>query len=536
MEKKYQFWLDKAAEQIVEREIKLKRKIKTFRTESGLGASGFPHIGSFGDVVRNFAVSLALKDHGVKSELIAYSDDFDGLRKVPLTLPNWLEKYIGVPVSNIPDPFGNCHNNFGEHMRSLLSESLDSAGIEYNHHSATEDYKKGIFNKNIEILLLNAEKIGEIVKKLTGQEKFLKALPFFPVCEKCGKIYTTRSYELLQKEHKVLYACDQEFTGKNLNTGKKIIVKGCGHEGEASYFNGNGKVSWKAEFAMRWEELKIVFEALGKDILDAVKVNDEISREIMKFEPPLHVVYEMFLDKSGKKISKSYGNVFTPQVWFNYGSPKSLILLMLKRFEGTRELDVTDIPKYMDELNRLGKIYFGLEMAKDVRKLVNSKRLFEYVNFLKPGARPSLYVPYNTMLEIARIVPEKNQVKFALEKLKELGIVEKASTALRKDIVSMLEFAKGWLRDFGEKKVITEISKRERTSIEELIETIRKEKDGERLQTRIFEIAKNNGIKPAKFFGLVYKMILESERGPRLGPYILEIGKEEIIEKLEQVL
>jgi len=538
MEKKYEFWLDKIARQVIEREGKLKRGIKILRTESGLGASGFPHIGSFGDVTRNFAASLALKNQGVKSELITYSDDFDGLRKVPLTLPDWLEKHIGEPVSNIPDPFGKCHNSFGGHMRSLLLESLDKAGIEYNHHSATEDYKKGIFNKNIEILLLNAEKIGEIVKKLTGQEKFLEALPYFPVCEKCGKVYTTRSYELVPKEHKILYVCDQEFTGKNLNNGKTIVVKGCGHKGEASYFSGNGKVSWKGEFAMRWAELQIVFEAHGKDILDSVKVNDEICRKILKFEPPLHAVYEMFLDKSGKKISKSYGNVFTPQVWFNYGNPESLILLMLKRFEGTRELDVTDIPKYMDELDKLEKIYFGLKTIEDVRTLTNSKRIFEYIHFLKPPTKPSPHVAYNTMIEIARVLPEKKQLEFALKKLKDFGLIEKISAETRRAVKEKLRFAKTWFKDFyrPEAEMIVKISKKEKIAIEKLIEAIEKEKDGEKLQTRVFEIAKNNNIRPVKLFKLIYKIILKSERGPRLGPYIIERGKEEIIEKLKEML
>jgi len=537
MEKKYEFWLDSIAKQVIERERKLKRGIKIFRCESGLGASGFPHIGSFGDVVRNYAASLALKDQGVKSELIAYSDDSDGLRKVPLTLPDWLEKFIGMPVSNIPDPVGKCHNSFGEHMRSLLLDALDKTGIEYNHHSATEDYKKGIFNEKIETLLLNAEKIGKIVKELSGQEKFIEALPYFPVCEKCGKMYTTRAYELLPKEHRVLYVCDQEFVGKNVNNGKEIVVKGCGHKGEASYLNGNGKVSWKTEFAMRWSTLQIAFEAHGKDILDSVKINDAISREVLRFEPPLHIVYEMFLDKSGKKIAKSFGNVFTPQVWFNYGNAKSLILLMLKRFEGTRELDVTDIPKYMDELDRLEKVYFGLEMIKDIRELTNSKRLFEYVNFLKPPKRPSLHVAYNTMIEIARILPEENQVEFALKKLKEFGLIGKSSAEIRRDAEEKLKFAKNWFKDFYrlEPEAIS-ISKKERNAIEELIEAIKIEKGGEEMQTRIFEIAKNNSIQPKDFFKLIYKIILKSERGPRLGPYILEIGKEEIIRKLGEAL
>lgn len=533
---KYEFWIDTLAKKIIEREKKLKR-IKVFRTESGLGASGFPHIGSFGDVVRNYSVALGLKDQGVKSELIAYSDDRDGLRKVPLTLPDWLEKHIGKPVTDIPDPFGKCHQSFGEHMRSLLLESLDKAGIDYKHHSATEDYKKGLFNRQIESILLNSEKAGEIVKKLIGQEKFIEALPYFPVCEKCGKIYTTRCYQIIPKEHKVLYACDQEFIGKNMNTGKEIVVHGCRHKGEAKYFNGTGKLSWKVEFAMRWSALQIIFEAHGKDIRDSVKVNDAICKDILNFEPPLHVVYEMFLDKSGGKISKSYGNVFTPRVWFNYGNVQSLILLMLKRFAGTRELDVTDIPKYMDNLNQLENIYFGKKKVENKRDLITLKRLFEYIHFLNPPKKFSIQVPYNTMIEIAKVLPEKNQLDFTIQRLKEYGYLRELTPSIKENIKKRLEFAKNWIRDFEKAKVeISEMSEKERKAIRNLIEAIQKETNGEKLQANIFEIARKNNLQPTKFFKLLYGILLKSESGPRLGPYILEIGKKNVIGKLKGML
>ncbi|MEM7818557.1 MAG: lysine--tRNA ligase [Candidatus Aenigmatarchaeota archaeon] len=533
MEKKYEFWIDRVAKQIVEREEKLKRGIKVLRTESGLGASGFPHLGSFGDVVRQYGVTLGLRDLGFKSEFIAYSDDRDGLRKVPLTMPNWLEKYIGVPVTDIPDPF-NCHSSYGEHMSSLLIEAIEKAGIDYTFQSGTENYRKGVLDKEIEQILLNAEKIGRIVKDLLGQEKFVEMLPYFPVCERCGKIYTTRAYKLLPEEHKVLYVCDQEFIGKNLNTGKEIIVKGCGYEGEASYFKGNGKLSWKGEFAARWKALGIVFEAYGKDIHDSVRVNDIICKEILGFEPPIHIMYEMFLEKGGKKISKSYGNVFTPQVWFKYGSVQSLILLMFKRFEGTRELDISDIPKYMDELIKLERIYFGLEKVENERELLNAKRLFEYVYFLKPPNKPSLQIPYSRFVEIARMLPEKNRLEFAIQKLKEMKLVSELDTELIEDLKKRLEFAINWVEEEKlEAKV--EISEEEKEAIRELVDSLEKEEDGEKMQTKIFEISRAHGIKPADFFKLLYKILLKVEKGPRLGPYLVET-KEDSIKKLKEVI
>lgn len=533
--KEWVYWTDKLAKDVIDKEKKLRRGIKVFRTESGLGASGFPHIGSFGDVVRSYSVSLALKDAGVKSEYIAYSDDFDGLRKVPLTLPDTLEKFIGVPVAYIPDPF-KCHDSYGEHMSSLLIDAIEKAGIDYTFQSAAENYRKGVLDEAIETILLKSEKVGQIVKNLTGQEKFIETLPYFPVCEKCGKIYTTRAYKMIEDEHKVLYVCDQEFQGKNLNDDKKIVIKGCGHKGEASYFKGNGKLSWKPEFAARWKSLKILFEPYGKDIKDSVLINDAICREILDFEPPTHVMYEMFLDKSGKKISKSYGNVFTPQVWFNYGNTQSCILLMLKRFEGTRELDVTDIPKYFDELAKLSKIYFGLEKIDDKKDLDNRKRLFEYVYFLKPPKK-SVAIPYAVMVEIAKILPEKDQVGFAIEKLKEFGHLKKTSKVIEKEVGKLLEFAKNWTRDFEKKEVLeVALSDGEKSAIIELIGAIKTENDADILQKRIFDVSNKFGIKPKKFFQTIYMILLNSERGPRLGHYILQAGKNEIIKKLSATI
>ncbi len=534
MEKKnFEFWLDKLARKIVEREKKLERGIKVFRTESGLGASGIPHIGSFGDAARQYGVTLALRDAGFKSEYIAYSDDRDGLRKVPLQMPNWLEEHLAKPVTDIPDPF-ECHGSYGEHMGALLREAIEAAGIDYTFQSAAENYKKGMLDKEIEKILLGAALVGKISQKLIGQKKFVTMLPYFPVCEHCGRIYTTRAYELLPKEHKVLYICDQQFTGKNLNTGKKIVIRGCGHKGEAKYFKGTGKLSWKCEFAARWHVLKIVFEAHGKDIRDSVRVNDEVCRQIIGWEPPLHFVYEMFLEKGGKKISKSIGNVLSPQVWFNYATSTSLLLLMLKRAEGTREIDVTDIPRYMDEVDKLEDIYSNAVDVKNPRDRFNAKRLFEFIHLLKPPVK-GIHVPYNIMVEIAKILPEKNQSKFAVEKLKEFNY--KVDAKSKKEIAKRLGYAKNWNEDFlKQERIEVKLTAGEKTAIKDLIEIIKKERDGEKLQTKIFNMAKANEIKPKKFFKVLYQILLNSNKGPRLGPYIVDIGKIEVIKKLKDTL
>ena len=164
-------WYDKVAVDIVERERRLGRSLDLIRTESGLGASGLPHVGSFGDAVRSYAVALALKEQGYRSELIAFSDVKDGLRKVPRGLPRSLSKYLGYPVTSIPDPFGGCHGSFGDHMGSLLLDALDACGVKYRFLSGTEIYRQGLLNEQIEALLKNAERVGRIVREEVGQEK-----------------------------------------------------------------------------------------------------------------------------------------------------------------------------------------------------------------------------------------------------------------------------------------------------------------------------------------------------------------------------
>ncbi len=524
-------WYDKMAAKIIEREKKLGRNLNLLRTEMGVGASGFPHIGSFADGARAYAVTLALREMGYNSELIAFADDKDGLRKVPAGLPKWLEKYLGYPVTDIPDPY-KCHGSFGEHMSSLLCEAFDKAGIEYKFMSGAEVYRRGLLVKEIEKILANAKKVGEIIREEVGQEKYTEVLPYFAVCENCGRIYTTRVYDFLPKENKVLYVCEgMEVKGRWL--------EGCGYRGEANYAKGEGKLSWKGEFAARWKALDIRFEAYGKDIADSVKVNDRICREILHHEPPLHAKYEMFLDKSGRKISKSAGNVFTPQVWFRYGSPQSLLLLTLKRFVGTRKLDVTDIPLYMDELDRLEDIYFGRIKVEDEMEKAKLKGLYMYCWLMKPPEKPRIHVPYNLLVYLVKVAPKGREYEFVLEKLKQYRYL-KGDAEKSEDLKRRIEYALNWVRDFGEeiREVKIKLKENERKAIKRFIEFLGSEdaSTAEKIQNAVFQIARENNVHYVELFKTIYMILLGAPRGPRLGPYIIAMGRRNVIEALERAL
>jgi len=521
-------WYDKMAARIIERERKLGRSLDLIRTEMGIAASGFPHIGNLSDAARSFAVTLALREQGYNSELIAFADDKDGLRKVPAGLPKSLEEHLGQPVTDIPDLYG-CHKSYGEHMTLLLREALDKCGIEYKFMSGAETYRRGLFNAEIKAILLNAKRVGEIVNEEVGQEKFLEALPYFAVCENCGRIYTTKAYEFLPKENKILYVCEgMEVKGRWL--------EGCGHKGEVDYRKGEGKLNWKGEFAVRWKALDVRFEAYGKEVADSARVNDRICREILNWEPPCHAKYELFLDKSGKRMSKSAGIVFTPQTWFKYGSPQSLMLLLLKRFVGARALDVTDIPAYMNELDYLEDLYFGRKSLRDERELAKLRGLYEYCWALKPPTKPSIHVPYNLLTFLVKMAPKSREEEFITEKLRSYGYLQK-NQAFDEGLKTWVEFASNWTRDFEEiKETAISLTLQEKEALKQLTEVLKVEDEAEKIQNAIFMIAKKHNLKPAEFFITLYYILIGVPQGPRLGPYVLAMGKQNVINALDRVL
>jgi len=522
-------WLDMVAHRVLKREDQLGRKVDVLRTESGLGASGIPHIGSLGDVIRAYGIKLALEAAGHRAEFIAYSDDMDGLRKVPVGMPESLKKYLGHPVSAIPDPY-NCHESYSAHMNSLLREAMDRCGVEYVFHSAAVNYRNGLLTEQTRKILAASDRVGRIVKEELGQAKYTAVLPYFPICGSCGRIYTTQAVEFEPGTDKVLYVCEGEAEVK----GQKL--EGCGYKGEVSIKDGVGKLPWKGEFAARWDALKINFEAYGKELTDSVRVNDRICEEILGYPPPYHIRYELFLDKGGKKISKSKSalDVITPQTWVKYAPPASLNLLMFKRITGARSLGVEDIPTYVNEFDQLEEVYFGLRQVPDEKERAKLRGLYEYACFLKPPSAPRMHVPYNLLVYLVTVAPPDKKEEYVLEKLREYGYVKDGLTPELKERV---EYAINWAKDFhviSETKI--EISKPQKLAIEDLAAVVRSETDGRILQNAIFNIAKKYSLDPPEFFKLLYMILLGAPRGPRLGPYIKAMRNENVALALERAI
>ena len=407
------------------------------------------------------------------------------------------------------------------HMSSLLLDGLDKLEIKYEFRRAKDTYEKGLLKDQIHTILLNSKKIGEKISDLTGQEKFQQYLPYFPVCKNCDKLYTTEAYEYVADEKKIKYRCKDSTIGSQ-------VIDGCGHEDESDITKDLGKLAWKVEFAARWQAFDIRFEAYGKDIMDSVKVNDWVSDEILKFPHPHHVKYEMFLDKGGKKISKSLGNVVTSQEWLKYASPKSILLLLYKRITGARELGFEDIPSLMDEYNELENIFFGKIKVDNPAKASKLKGLYEYVNLLNPSKNPSPHVSYRLLIELSKIFKE-NRTELVMKKLIDYGVLKNPEPKTEE----LITMAGNYADKFDQReKMDIQIDELTKKALKELSEILGSKDEPEDLQNVIYQIAKKNNVQPKDFFKILYQIILSTTRGPKIGPFIADIGRKKVAQIL----
>jgi lysyl-tRNA synthetase, class I len=528
-------WMDKIAYSILNRERNLGRPLKLIRVESGLGASGIPHIGSMADAVRSYGISMALKNLGYNSELVTFSDDMDGLRKIPDGFPPWLIEYIAKPVSTIPDPLGTCHRSYGDHMTDSLLKGLDTIGVKYKFLSATEAYRGGTFVDQIKMILRRSKRLGQKIVKLVGQEKFIETLPYFPICESCGRLYVARAEVYHDEPKSVSYSCIGSEIGKN-------FIPGCGNVGEADIAKGEGKLAWKAEFAARWMALDIRFEAFGKDIMDSVRVNDWVSNEILSYPHPLHVKYELFLDRTGKKISKSTGNVLTPQKWLRYGTPESLMLLFFRRIVGTRLIGLQEIPLLMNEYDMYEDVYFGRISERNIAKRTKINGIYEYVNHQKPPKFPEDHISYEFLVQQGSLFSLQEREEKVLQRLERYKMVRNRTG----NLIRKVRLASNWIEDKiidGHQVLDISLGTNEKKALVELVEMLRsyigtegRQNTALEVQTKIFKIARNNDIQPKDFFRLIYNLLLHSDRGPRLGNYVIDLGIQRACEILSERL
>ena len=484
--------------------IKKKDKI-TFQT--GYGPSGLPHIGTFGEVARTTMMINALNHiKKINHELITFSDDMDGLRKIPENIPNVeiLKKNLGKPLTSIPDPFKKF-NSFGEHNNEMLKNFLKKFNFKFIFKSSTENYKKGIFNNSLIRVLEKYDEIMNIILPTLREERRKTYSPFLPVCPKTGLVLEIPLVEKDQSSGKVIFD----------NNGEKI---------ETSILNGSCKLQWKVDWAMRWFTFDVDFEMYGKDLTESAILSSKICRELGK-KPPNGFAYELFLDEKGEKISKSKGNGISIEQWLRYASPESLALYMYPNPKRAKKLYSEVVPKTVDEyLSYIEK--FPNQEIKD--KILNP---VWHVHNGKPP-QEKIIMPFSMLLNLvgsSNADKKETLWKFINRFHKEIKPED------HKILDELTKHAINYFKDKVEpKKKFKKPNEVEKKALENLViklKQIDQSSNPEDIQTQVYTVGKENGYDKnlRDWFRLIYQVVFGEENGPRMGFFISFFGLNETI-------
>ena len=487
-----------------EKKISIEKKGK-ITLQTGYGPSGLPHIGTFGEVARTSMIVNALNHlTDIPKEIITFSDDMDGLRKIPDNVPNQelLKQNLHKPLTSVPDPFKK-YNSFGEHNNEMLKNFLNQFEFQYNFKSSTVLYKSGFFNSTLQIVLEKYQDIMDIIIPTLGKERQKTYSPFLPICAETGVVLEIPVLEILKEKSKIIFD----------NNGKKL---------EVSILDGNCKLQWKVDWAMRWYALDVDFEMYGKDLIESAILSTKIIK-LMEKNNPTGFAYELFLDEKGEKISKSKGNGITIDQWLKYASPESLSLFMYQNPKRAKKLYKEIVPKAVDE----------------------------YLDFIEKGnIQNELQLLMNPVWHVHNGKMPKEKIIMTFSML--LNLVE-ASNADTKEL--LWKFVKKYKKDISEnehpifdnlisyaikyfqdvikqKKKYKKPNDSEKNVLKALIntlETCNDEMTPEDIQTKIYSTGKENGYKEnlRDWFKLIYEVVFGDENGPRMGNFISFFGVNE---------
>ena len=493
-----------------ERKKNIKNKGKII-LQTGYGPSGLPHIGTFGEVARTSMVVNALNQlTDIPKEIITFSDDMDGLRKVPENIPNQekLQNHLHKPLTKVPDPFEK-YNSFGEHNNEMLKNFLDKFSFNYLFKSSTDLYKSGNFNSTLKLILQNYQGIMNIIIPTLGKERQKTYSPFLPICPETGMVLEIPVLEIDEKNSKIIFD----------NQGKKL---------EKSILDGNCKLQWKVDWAMRWYVLDVDFEMYGKDLIESAILSTKIIKLLGKPNPS-GFAYELFLDEKGEKISKSKGNGITIDEWLKYASPESLSLFMYQNPKRAKKLHREIVPKAVDEYLDF------IEKGKNQNEL---QKLMNPAWHVHNGEMPNenLIMSFSMLLNLVQTSnADTKELLWKFVKKYKKNISEKNYPIFDK----LIEYAIGYFNDVVKlKKIYKKPNDKEKSSLEALIKVLEKCDDSmqpEDIQTNIYTVGKENGYKEnlREWFKLIYEVVFGDENGPRMGFFISFFGVQETKELIK---
>ena len=483
--------------------------------ETGYGPSGLPHIGTFGEVVRTTMVKSAFESLiDCKAKIITFSDDMDGLRKVPENVPNkkMLNEFIGKPLTSIPDPFEKFES-FGHHNNAKLRFFLDKFNFDYEFISSTESYKAGKFDETLITILQNYESILSIILPSLRSERQATYSPFLPISSVSGNVLQVKIDEYKIKENSIVYVDPSN------NKKTETIVTG-----------GNCKLQWKVDWAMRWMALNVDYEMCGKDLTESVDLASKICR-VMNKKPPQNLIYEMFLDDKGEKISKSIGNGISVDEWLRYASPESLSLYMFQKPKSAKKLFFDVIPKSVDE-------YFSY--LKKFHHDEEKEKFNNPVWHIHDGNPPNVNseITFNSLINLVSVCNSN-------EKEVIWGFVREYDASLNaknnQEFDRLIDYAINFYTDFVmPKKKYIPIDNSNQDIFLDIVSFLKKidaDSSSEDIQTQIYEIGKKyNFTNLRDYFKLIYQVLFGQEQGPRLGSFIKLFGIEKTISLIEDLL
>jgi len=482
--------------------------------ETGYGPSGLPHIGTFGEVVRTTMVRnafAAISD--MPTKLFAFSDDMDGMRKVPDNIPNqeMLNQHLDKPLTSVPDPFGT-HESFGHHNNARLRAFLDQFGFDYEFKSATECYASGMFDETLLKILRNYEAVTNVILPTLGEERRATYSPFLPVCEKTGRVLQVPIVEQKVEAGTIVYK-DED--------GSLIEVPVTG---------GRCKLQWKCDWAMRWTALGVDYEMSGKDLIDSVRLSSRICK-ILGGRPPEGFTYELFLDENGEKISKSRGNGLTVEEWLRYAPDESLQLYMFNSPRKAKRLYFDVIPKHVDDYLTFLDKFAGEE---DEKKLENPAW---HIHGGAPPAREG-QLSFALLLNLASACNTEDPAVL-------WGFISRYDAKATPETAPILDrlagYAITYYRDFVKPtKKYRFPEGAEVAALEDLAATLQglpADADAAAIQNEVFEVGKRNGFENLRdWFKALYEILLGRDQGPRMGSFIALYGVAETVSLIRRVL
>jgi len=493
-----------AKKMLRERKSLIEKKGKII-LQTGYGPSGLPHIGTFGEVARTSMMVNALKHlTDLPIEIITFSDDMDGLRKVPENVPNQelLNNNLHKPLTQVPDPFKKF-NSFGEHNNEMLKNFLDSFNFIYNFKSSTSLYKSGFFNSSLQTILKNYNEIMNIILPTLGKERQKTYSPFLPICSDTGQVLEIPVKEIILEKSKIVFD----------NNGKEL---------ETSVLDGNCKLQWKVDWAMRWYALDVDFEMYGKDLIESAILSTKIIKLIGKTNPS-GFSYELFLDEKGEKISKSKGNGITIDQWLEYASPESLSLYMYQNPKRAKKLYKEIVPKAVDEYLDF------IEKAKtqsELQLLMNP--VWHVHNSEVP--KEKMIMSFSMLLNLVETSNASNkELLWKFVKKYKTNISEKEHPIFDKLVGYAIKYFNDVIKI---QKKYKKPDNNEKLALQALVKTLDKCNDKmtpEEIQTLIYSTGKENGYSKnlRDWFKLIYEVVFGDENGPRMGFFISFFGVKE---------